>query len=408
VYSRTKFSSPFIKQRRFHRLVSTGIFFTTALVLSSCERAQLSATGNADKSDGKFAFSSTIKHSKYFSINNRGSWKQVVVFDPWKADTLGNYALVPRSSTVPGSLPRGAVVVRVPVNTIACLSCTHVGALALLGERDRIVGVSTGEQIWDSIVNKRFMDGKIVEVGRQMSTNFEQIIALAPDIVTKSGYDNVRNEDTRLAEARIPVVYNIEWMETNLLARAEWLKFTAAFVCREREADSLFNAIEARYTGALMLAQSVATRPIIMIGVDYKGSWNIAGAQSYVAKMLRDAGASFVPNGEKGNSPLSFEQVLEVHANDDKWLNWMHQGITSLEVMGQMNERYKLFKAFRSGEVYNHDKRVNAAGGNDFWESGVSHPDLLLKDLIKIFHPELLPGYEMVYWRKLPATEPSK
>lgn len=372
------------------------------LVLNSCTHEQSQSSAGQLVADSSSSFSPQIKHAKYFTIQQQGAWKQVVVIDPWKGDTLGFYALVPRSAALPGSLPTGATVLRVPVSTMACLSCTHVGSLALLDRRDCIVGVSNGDQICDSIIHKRFGEGKIIEVGRQMNTNFEQLIALSPDLVMKSGYDNVRNEDARIVEAHIPIGYNIEWMEPDLLARAEWMKFVAAFVGRDREADSIFNEIEIRYNEAIALAQSVSARPSVLFGLDYKGAWHISGSQSYVAKMLHDAGADFVANGDKGASPLNFEQVLEIHANDDKWLNWMHQGVSSREALGRMNERYSLFKAFRTGEVYNHDKRLNAAGGNDFWESGVSRPDLLLKDLVKIFHPDLLPDYEMVYWRKLP------
>lgn len=384
----------------------SAMIFSWALLfislVASCGNEQNVSSTTEHETIGDFSFESKIKYAKHFSIRNHGTWKQLTVTDPWQGGVLGNYVLVPRSSQLPDSLPPDAVVVRVPVRSVACLSSTHIGVLALLGLRDKIAGVASGDQIWDSVVGKRFASGSIIEVGRKMNTNIEQLIALSPEMVMKSGFDNVRSEDTRIAEAHIPIAYYLEWMEPTLLARAEWMKFTAAFFCQERLADSLFDGIESRYTDAIRLASSVADRPSVLVGVEYKSTWHIAGERSYVAQMLGDAGAAFIPNGEKGDSPMSFEQVLQLHANDDIWLNWMHQGINSIETLGRMNERYELFKAYRTGEVYNHDKRLNPAGGNDFWESGVSHPDLLLKDLIKIFHPELLPDYEMVYWRKLP------
>lgn len=359
---------------------------------------------NAGRKD-QFRFESTVKYAKHFTIKNHDSWKHIVALDPWKGDTLGNYALVLQGSPLPHSLPPHSIIIRVPVNSIACLSSTHVGSVILLGERDKITGVSNGDKIWDSIVNKRFKEKKIADIGRSMNNNIEQILALLPDVLMKSGYDNVRSDDVRISGSGIPIAYNVEWMEPDLLARAEWIKFVSAFFCKEQMADSLFNAIEARYNQALKLTQNVRIHPRVLFGLDYKGSWYMSGSESYVAKMLADAGATFVPNGKKGSQPLSFEQVLEIHADDDIWFNWMTPNIISIEALGKMNERYRLFRAFRNGEVYNNDKRVNAAGGNDFWESGVSRPDLLLKDLVKILHPELLPDYETTYWRKLPLTE---
>ena len=355
------------------------LILTTLLILAVSCTATTGSHVADDVPCADSGFVSEIKYAKHFSIRNHGTWKQLTVTDPWQGGILGNYILVPRSSPLPDSLPPDAVVVRVPLRTVACLSSTHIGVLAILGLRDKIVGVASGDQIWDSVVGKRFASGSIIEVGRKMNTNIEQLIALSPEMVMKSGFDNVRNEDARIAEAHIPIAYYLEWMEPTLLARAEWMKFTAAFFCQERLADSLFNGIESRYTDALRLASSVADRPSVLVGVEYKSTWHIAGERSYVAQMLGDAGAAFIPNGEKGDSPMSFEQVLQLHANDDIWLNWMHQGINSIETLGRMNERYELFKAYRTGEVYNHDKRLNPAGGNDFWESGVVRPDLLLR-----------------------------
>jgi len=390
----------------FNSLIKCSLFIFAVLVFANCSPEK---THDGEKDAGSACeysnYPIAIKHAQFFSVEQFGSCKRLVVVDPWRNGNLCTYVLHPKGANIPDSIALGATLVEVPVKTIGCLSSTHIGALALLGLQDRIVGVSSAEQVFDSIVAKRFKSGQVKEIGRQMNTNVEQVIALAPDLIMKSGYDNVRNHDARFLELGLPVAYNIEWMENDLLARAEWIKFEAAFFCKDKEADSIFSAIEQRYNDALAIADSVTLRPRILIGIDYKNAWHLAGEESYVAKMIRDAGADFIANGKKGSTPLNFEQVLKIHADDDIWLNWMHQGISSLEVLEKSNERYTLFKAFQNGEVYNHDKRLNPAGGNDFWESGVSNPDLLLKDLIKIFHPELLPGYEMVYWRKLPKED---
>jgi len=395
-----------IRRKHYLHLISKIIIAAGLLLYTSCKQSTSERDQRTDSPNIEFSnFSATIKYAKHFSIKQLNNYKLLVVIDPWRGDTLCSYILHKKGVSIKNVNVKNATLIEVPAKTIGCLSTTHVGALSLLKLQDKIVGVSNGAQVFDSIVAEGFRSGKIKEIGRQMNTNMEQIIALSPDLIMKSGYDNVRNNDERLHELGLPVAYNIEWMEYNLLARAEWIKFEAAFFCKDKEADSIFNAIEQRYNEALKIAQTVTFRPKVLIGIDYKSSWHLAGEESYVAKMLHDAGANFIANGKKGSTPLNFEQVLKIHSDDDFWLNFMHQGITSLEVLEKCNERYTLFKAFHNGEVYNHDKRMNPAGGNDFWESGVSNPDLLLKDLIKIFHPELLPDYEMVYWRKLPKTD---
>jgi len=383
-----------------NRLVALLILGTLFLSCARQEKSQQQKASNASFTE--FNFQSKVKYAKGFTIKNHDTWKELVVFDEWKGDTLGYYALVLRGKTKPDKLPAKVIVIQVPISNIACLSSTHVAALALLNEQNRITGVSNPQKIWNKDVAAAYKAGKVVSIGRQMNNNIEQILALSPEVLMKSAYENVRNDDVRITEAKIPIVYNVEWMEPALLGRAEWLKFVSAFFCKEREADSIFSRIETNFHQAQQLTKLVKNRPTVLLGLDYKGAWHMSGAKSYVAAMLDDAGATFKGNINKDEQPLSFEQVLDQHGNDDKWLNWMTPGISSIEFLGKMNERYKLFKAFQTGEIYNHDKRLNAYGGNDFWESGVYRPDLLLKDLIKIFHPDLLPDYQTVYWRKLP------
>jgi iron complex transport system substrate-binding protein len=187
-------------------------------------------------------------------------------------------------------------------------------------------------------------------------------------------------------------------MESDMLARAEWIKFVAAFYAKEQVADSIFRGIESRYNDVKKLAAS-QPKQTVLFNMNYKGTWYLPGANSYAAGLVRDAGAVYnIEGNDRGSKPVNFEQVLDSHANDNVWLNVEAR---TLNELGKADERYKLFKAFKTGEVYNYDKRLNAAGGNDYWESGTVHPDVLLKDEVKILHPNLLHGYEMVYWRKL-------
>jgi len=379
----------------FKHFLCMMIVFT----IVSCQNNSAKTISKDAISDSSFfSFTTSINYAKGFSIENKGSWKQITVLDPWKGDTLGCYALISKNAEIPKTLKKGCIVVRIPISTIATLSSTHIGELTILGLRDNIKGVSNGDQLWDSILSRRFKNAEVVEVDHQMTNNIEQILALSPDLVMKSGFENVRNEDARLTEAGIPIAYNMEWMESNMLARAEWIKFVSAFFGKEKVADSIFKGIETRYNEVKKLAAS-QPKQTVLFNMNYKGTWYLPGAKSYAAAMARDAGALYnVQGNDRGSMPVNFEQVLDSHSNDNIWLNVEAR---TLDELGKADERYKLFKAYKTGEVYNYDNRVNAAGGNDYWESGAVHPDVLLKDEVKILHPDLLPGYEMVYWRKL-------
>jgi len=135
--------------------------------------------------------------------------------------------------------------------------------------------------------------------------------------------------------------------------------------------------------------------------MNYRGIWYVSGGNSYVARLVNDAGASYYwsKNKKTGSLPLSFESVLDNQQETDFWLN--PGSAKGLEELGDFDERYSIFKSFRNKQVYNNNKRIGPGGGNDWWESGVMHPDRVLKYMIRIFHPALLPGYEMYYFRQL-------
>ena len=123
---------------------------------------------------------------------------------------------------------------------------------------------------------------------------------------------------------------------------------------------------------------------------------------SYVAKYLNDAGANYLwsDDNTSGSLPLSFEVVLERAANADYWLNFS-QSWQSLQDLLNEDQRYTAFQAVKTGNLYNNDAQLNEYQGNDYWESGISNPDIVLSDLIKIFHPQILPKHQLVYYRKL-------
>ena len=233
--------------------------------------------------------------------------------------------------------------------------------------------------------------------------NLEVLIDLKPDLVMTYAtglpeYD----AHPKLQEAGIPVVLNSEYMEENPLGRAEWIKFMSVFFDREREANAYFEKIKKEYLSHVDSVNSLnVTRPTVFLNNNWQGTWHMAGGNSYVAKLLKDAGADYLWSDDTttGSIPLDFEFVYEKAQHADYWLN-PGTAMTLKDLLGE-DARYSEFDAFKSKKIYNNNARVNAEGGNDYWESGVAHPETILKDLIKIFHPEIVSEHNFVYYRHM-------
>ncbi len=349
-----------------------------------------------------YDFEAKVKYAGHFIINNHKGYKYIVVFDPWNScDTLASYVLYPKSKPVPPNLPAHEFLIPVPINTIGSMSTPNIGSLSLLGELEKVVGISDGKLISNTHIREKFQKGQLSELGAHQNSNIEEIINLSPDLLIKTGFDNVRKLDERLVEAGIPLAYNVEWMESHMLGRAEWIKFTGAFFAKDALADSIFNSIEKSFSEQLQLISQIEKRPSVMLGFDSKGTWYTPGGKSYVGKLIEQCGGAYMFRNDKtqGSQPLSFEVMLDWCVDADIWLMNSYTPVSSIK---NMDERFQLFKAVREGNVYNFDNRLNEDGGNDYWESGVTRPDIVMKDVIKMFHPELLPDHDLYYYRKVP------
>jgi iron complex transport system substrate-binding protein len=205
-----------------------------------------------------------------------------------------------------------------------------------------------------------------------------------------------------LREKDFKVAINSEYMETTPLGRTEWIKFIAAFFDKEDEAERLFADTAIRYANLTAMTRDVAQKPKVFCGSNYRGTWHMPGGNSYVARFLRDAGAAYLWEEDRGtgSTPLNIEAVLSRARHADYWLNpGVHR---SREEIAAEDERYSVFPAFRAGRVYSDNAKMDAAGGNDIWETGVAYPDIVLADLISIFHPEILQDHRRTWYWQLP------
>jgi iron complex transport system substrate-binding protein len=343
-----------------------------------------------------------VKYAKGFTIQDSAGYRIIKVFPAWsrKKEALFTYILVPEGQNKPEPAA-GAFIIEVPVRSVVCLSSLYVSYLDRLKLLPSLKAVDNFRYINSAGVNALIGEGKIAEVGSEGAVNLEKVIDLKPDLVFTYVQGNAAY-DTHPAfiGAGIPVAGAIDQLENTPLGRAEWIRFIAAFYQKDREADSIFRGIASNYERLAESGRRASPKPTVFTDIKYD-AWYMPGGNSYMATLLKDAGARYIweKDSNTGSIPLSFEQVLDKAKDADYWINsgsW-----NSLEDALRHDSRNSEFKAFRNRMIYNNNKRVNKYGGNDYWESGLLNPDLLLKDLLSIFHPGLLPAHELTYYKRL-------
>jgi iron complex transport system substrate-binding protein len=340
----------------------------------------------------------TIQYAEGFSITHTDDYTQITVFNPWrKKEVYEIYYLVKDARAV---VPSGGHKVVIPLKSLMVNSATHLGFLDLLGETDKVTGVCSVSSIYNPSVLKGVEEGKIMDLGDSFNLDMERLLLLKPQAVMTSAYNAEDENSKRMRQSGLTLLYNIEWQEKSLLGRAEWIKFIGAFFEKENLADSIFNDVAQRYGMIKKQASLAVDSPSVLSGQDFRGTWSMPGGQSFNARLFRDAGARYyyADNNASGSIATTMEEALLYFEQADVWVGVQ---TSTLEELAKTNKKCKLFKAYQTGSVYNTLKRATAAGGNDYWESGVARPDLLLSDMIKILHPSLLPGYELTYMKLL-------
>ncbi len=344
----------------------------------------------------------TVRYAKGFQVEYRDAATLLTVTSPWPgATTRFCYLLKKRGAVTPTGYD-DCQVVEIPVKRLVSLSTTHLAFLDELGLVDRLVGFSSPERVYTPSVRKAIAAGKIKKVGLGPNLQIETILDLQPDLILTYGTGTFRDAHPKLLEAGLKVAINGEDMESHPLGRAEWLKFGALFFDRGKEASHIFAAMEARYLKLASLTKNINHRPRALTNTPFSGRWNVARGESFAARLLADAGADYIWKDlpGTGSMPMDIEMVYERGAGADFWVN---TGIwTTLAQAASSAPRMATFKAVKEKRLYNRNRRVNDSGANDYWESGMVQPDVILADLIRIFHPELLPNHELYYYQKLP------
>lgn len=282
---------------------------------------------------------------------------------------------------------------------IVAMSSTFVAMLESLGAADRIVGVSGRDFISSEAV--RNMGDKVADVGYDTNVDFEKLVALNPDLVLLYGVNGPNPVEAKLQELAIPYIYIGDYLEQSPLGKAEWVVAIGELIGKRDEAVTLFNGIARNYNTLKDDMSHFAYRPKVMVNAPYGDSWWMPSTSNYMVQLINDAGGDYIYKGNNGTSSenIDIEQAYMLMNDADVWIN--PGQAASLTQLASMAPRFADTPVFRSGAVFNNNRRSTPGGGNDFYESGVMHPDLVLKDLIQLFHADALPAHTPVYYRQL-------
>jgi iron complex transport system substrate-binding protein len=338
-----------------------------------------------------------------FTILHSDNYRKLTVIDPWQKsqDNKFEYYLIERGKKVPEAL-KNKQVFFTPLQHVVCLSTTHIGFLDALGSLHTVCGLSGTVYVSNDSIKNGLSSKRIREVGNEQGLNYEAIVQLKPDVVFAYGVGSEINAQmNKLRDLGIPTVLVGEYLEQSPLGKASWIKFFGAFFEKEVLAGTIFDEIRKNYESVKSSVANVTLKPSVLTGLPFKDTWWIAGGQSNLAVLIQDAGGKFLwrENLSKEAFPVSLEEVFLRASGADFWINC--GTAASLSSLMSFDPRFSALPAVKKLQVYNNNLRSTPAGGNDYWESGVMHPDLILSDLVRIFHPEVSGKGGFHYYRKL-------
>lgn len=364
----------------------------SVLLFSSCGgRSKTASVIEAEKAI-------PLRYAENLNLSATEDYTIARLRNPWDTTRiLHTYVLVDKEKSLPADLPEGTLV-RTPLSKAVVYSSVHCGLLNQIGALKSIGGVCDLKYIKLQEVQDGCRTGSIADVGNGMNPDIEKIIDLHPDAIMLSPFENSGGYG-RVEKLNIPIIECADYMETSALGRAEWMRFYGLLFGEAQKADSLFAEVEKNYNELKALVAPLSSAPSVISELKNGSAWYVPGGKSTSARIYADAGANYVfaDDEHSGSVPLAFETVFAKGQNADFWLIKYNQAIDkTYKELEQDYAPYTGFRAFKERNIYGCN-----TGKVDFYEDSPFHPDRLLKDLIKIFHPTLLEGYELKYFTKL-------
>ncbi len=336
-------------------------------------------------------------YAKGWQITLQHGVRLLTIHDPQRSSGQNfKFALVSRDLLNP-QIPDGYTVIRLPVQRVICMTTLQLSNFIKLDATSNVVGITSTRHLFNERMQQQLKSGHTAKIGIEGNFNNEMVMALAPDIILISPYK--RGGYDVLKDVNIPLVPHLGYKEMTPLAQAEWIRLMGILLGEEEKADKAFSQIEMRYTELRNLVENVKKRPVVFSGELHGGNWYAVGGQSFLAQLFRDAGADYFLKNNKasGGVTFNFETIYSQAGQADYWriLN-SYNGKYTYDVLKDSDGRYADFKAFKSKKVIYCNLREKP-----YYEMMPVAPECLLGDFVKIFHPDLLPDYEPVFYELL-------
>lgn len=363
----------------------------------SCKKEKKSTHATKDSP----SFKSLIKYAKGFDLQDFGTYKKLIIKSPFpNAKNRQEFILIDSKIKNKDQF-NGQKLIDIPLKNIVVTSTTHIPMLELLDEESKIKGFPHTEYITSIKTRKLIEKGTIQDIGNEGELNTEVLISLNPEAVIGFSMGNNTKMYNIIEKNDIPVIYNGEWLEETPLGRAEWIKFFGVLFNKDKEADSIFTEIEAKYNYAKEIAKDSEKVPSILTGILFKDKWNLPAGESFTASLYRDANTNYLWKESKGQGSLvlSFESVYDKAKTADFWIGSGY--FTAYKELAAANNHYMEFDAYKEKKIFTFSKRRGENGGVLYFELSPIQPHIVLQDLIKITHPELLPNYQPYFLEEL-------
>ena len=337
-----------------------------------------------------------MRCSSLLSVVECDGYTVVDIANPWGAETMQRYILVPSASELPATLPKG-VLLRTPLENVILFSGVHAGLLSELGVEKSVKGVCDAQYIYCNAVTEGLAAGTVVNCGSSLNVDAEAVMQVSPDAVFVLPYEN--GGFGKLDNLGFPLVLCADYMESSPLGCAEWMRFYGRLLGLGAESDSLFSVVYSEYEALREAARGVGYRPRLMCELKSSSAWYVPCGESTMGRMYADAGADYLfssCNGS-GSVPLSYEVVLDKAADADVWLLKYNSDVDrTRESLLADFAGYSYFRPFKKQSMYACNTRYR-----HLFEETAFHPERLLRELVAILHPELLPGYTLKYYEKM-------
>ncbi len=343
----------------------------------------------------------TIQYAKGFSIEKYNGYSVVKVSNAYpEANDNYTYILYKKGTQIPDSLQQFTSI-EIPIKKVIVTSTTHIPALESLGVEQTLIGFPTSNYISSTKTRALIDAGKVRDLGSNQELNTEVILDIQPDVIVGFSVDGDLKTYKNLEKNGQKIIFNGDWTEKTPLGKAEWIKFFGALYDLDTKATELFNSIEKEYNAVQLLAKNTKNQPTIFAGAIYENQWFLPQGESWAAYFLKEANGNYLWKTSKGTGSLalSFESVLEKAKDADFWVG--PGQFTSIQEILENNPNYIHFKAVKTKNVYSFSTKKGKTGGIIYYEQAQNRPDLVLKDIVKILHPEVLPNHELFFFERL-------